>query len=46
MWASGFLYKHVPAVGPGYPKLFYKAQAWIENQVFELVGPIKRLGGK
>lgn len=46
MWASGYLGQHWPAVGNGYPKLFLKAETWVQDQVFALVDPIKRLGGK
>ena len=34
------------ASGRGYPELFSKAETWVQDQVFALVDPIKRLGGK
>jgi Zn-dependent protease len=46
MWVSGFLYRYVPAVGHGYPGMFDKANTWVEDRVFDLVDPIKRIGGK
>jgi Zn-dependent protease len=46
MWASGFIGQHWPAVGHGYPRMFFKAEGWVQDQVFALVDPIKRLGGK
>jgi Zn-dependent protease len=46
MWASGFLYQYVPALGRGYPGMFTKAETWVQDQVFALVDPIKKLGGK
>jgi Zn-dependent protease len=46
MWASGYLYQYVPALGRGYPGMFTKAETWVQDQVFALVGPIKKLGGK
>jgi Zn-dependent protease len=46
MWVSGFLGQYWPALGHGYPKAFWKAEGWVQDQVFALVDPIKRLGGK
>jgi Zn-dependent protease len=46
MWASGFLHSKFPAIGRGYPQLFFRAETWVQDQVFSLVGPIKRIGGK
>jgi Zn-dependent protease len=46
MWASGFLGQHVPAVGRGHPDVFYKAETWVQDQVFALVDPIKSITGR
>jgi Zn-dependent protease len=46
MWATGFLHQHIPALGRGYPHLFDKANTWVQDQVFSLVAPIRRIGGK
>jgi Zn-dependent protease len=46
MWASGFLYQYWPALGKGHGLMFEKAEWWVQDHVFALVDPIKRLGGK
>jgi hypothetical protein len=46
MWGSGFLHQYLPSLGRGYPHVFYEAETWVQDQVFALVDPIKRIGGK
>jgi Zn-dependent protease len=46
MWVTGFLGQYWPALGRGYPHVFLRTETWVQDQVFELVDPIKRLGGK
>lgn len=46
MWVSGYLHSQLPWVPKGYPKLFWQSETWVQDQVFALVDPIKRIGGK
>lgn len=46
LWASGALYQFLPFVGRGYPGAFLKTETWVQDQVFALVDPIKRLVGR
>jgi Zn-dependent protease len=46
MWASGFLHSQLPWVPRGHPKLFFRTETWVQDQVFALVDPIKRILGR
>jgi len=46
MWASGYLHRWIPAVGKGYPQMFIKSETVVQDWVFGLVAPIKRITGR